>query len=160
MVTNVLMSIHPEYAEAILLGTKRYELRRMRPQFPPGTIVWLYATKPRGAIVGCFESGEIIAGAPWTLWRSLGSDLGIESKAFRAYVAGCERVFAIEIRAARPAPSDLPMPAGLIPPQSYMYLPVQGDQPSLWKGLESPCAGRLSDVAAMTWPKMGAMGSS
>jgi predicted transcriptional regulator len=160
MVTNVLMSIHPQYAEAILLGTKRYELRRMRPQFPPGTIVWLYATKPMGAIVGCFESGEIIAGAPQTLWRSIGSQLGIDSKAFRAYVAGCERVFAIEIRGASAAPSDLPMPAGLIPPQSYMYLPVQVDQPSLWEGLEMPVARRLSEAVAMTWPKMRTMGSS
>jgi predicted transcriptional regulator len=160
VVTNVLMSIHPKYAEAILRGTKRYELRRMRPQFPPGTLVWLYATKPRGAIVGCFESGQIISGPPQTMWRSIGADLGIESKAFRAYVAGCERVFAIEIRAACPAPSDLPMPAGLTPPQSYMYLPVQVDQPALWKGLESPSVGRLSEVTAMTWPKMGAMGSS
>jgi predicted transcriptional regulator len=160
MVTNVLMSIHPQYAEAILLGTKRYELRRMRPQFPPGTIVWLYATKPRGAIVGCFESGEIIAGAPQTLWRSIGAQLGIDSKAVRAYVAGCERVFAIEIRGASPAPSDLPIPAGLIPPQSYMYLPVQVDQPSLWEGLEMPTARRLSKAVAMTWPKMRKMGSS
>lgn len=160
MVTNVLMSIHPQYAEAILLGTKRYELRRMRPQFPPGTIVWLYATKPRGAIVGCFESGDIIAGAPWTLWRSIGSDLAIESKAFRAYVAGCERVFAIEIRGVRPAPSDFQMPAGLMAPQSYMYLPVQVDQQSFWEGVDMPRAGRLSEAVATTWPKMPSMGSS
>jgi len=144
VVTTVLMSIHPRYAEAIVRGTKRYELRRTRPQFPPGSIVWVYATKPRGAIVGYFESGQIISGPPQTLWRSIGADLGIEAKAFRAYVAGCERVFAIEIRSARPAPNDLPMPVGFIPPQSYMYLPAQDDPPSLWKGLEPKVAGRPS----------------
>jgi predicted transcriptional regulator len=158
MVTHVLMSIHPKYAEAILVGTKRYELRRARPNFLPGTIVWLYATKPRGAIVGCFESGEILSGPPQTMWRSIGSDLGIESKAFRAYVSGCERVFAIEIREARPAQNDLPMPPGLIPPQSYMYLPVH--LPFLKKGLQMQAARQVPEKVDLTSPKMHAMGSS
>jgi predicted transcriptional regulator len=159
VVTNVLMSIHPKYAEAILQGAKRYELRRTRPQFPPGTIVWLYATKPRGAVVGCFESGQILSGPPQTLWRSIGNDLGIELKAFRSYVSGCERVFAIEIREARSAPNDLPMPTGMIPPQSYRYLPVQGDEPFTFKGFERPAASPLTEATGLGWPRLSGMGS-
>lgn len=159
MVTHVLMSIHPKYAEAILLGRKRYELRRARPQFPAGTIVWLYATKPRGAIVGWFESGQVVSGPPQTLWRSLGNDLGVDSKAFKAYVSGCERVFAIEIRGARPAPSDLPMPPGLLPPQSYRYLPAETSLPLFQSGYKTKEVGALSETPYPVCLKLEAMGS-
>jgi hypothetical protein len=33
MTPGVLMSIHPQYADAILAGTKTVELRRRRPSF-------------------------------------------------------------------------------------------------------------------------------
>jgi predicted transcriptional regulator len=160
MVRHVLMSIHPQYAEAIVLGHKRYEIRRARPQFPAGTIVWLYATKPRGAIVGWFESGQVIDGPPQTLWRSLKNELGIDSKAFKAYVSGCERVFAIEIRWARPAPSDLPMPRGLLPPQSYRYLPAETNLPLFQKSNKPPDGSLKIKSPHPAWLKMQAMGSS
>jgi predicted transcriptional regulator len=134
LVTQVLMSVHPRYAEAILEGKKRYEIRRARPQFPPGTIVWLYATKPRSAIVGWFESGEVISAEPRNLWLRFSETLCIEPEAFEQYVSGRDCVSAIEIRDVQ-AMTDLPMPRGLMPPQSYRYL-----APSIVQSL------RLSDV--------------
>jgi predicted transcriptional regulator len=122
MVEQVLMSIHPQYAVAIFEGRKRYELRRSRPQFAAGTIVWLYATRPRAAIVGWFEAGDVISGKPIDLWLGLRQNLGVNWSDYRSYLSGCQRAFAIEIRHSQPIPQDVPMPPGLRVPQSYRYL--------------------------------------
>lgn len=116
------MSLRPQYANAILQGTKLYEIRRTRPQFVPGTVVWLYATKPIGAIVGSFEVGVVISGEPSKLWHRFGQSFGVESGAFQKYVRGREQVFAIQVLNVRPA--VFPLPPGLTPPQSYRYLKV------------------------------------
>ena len=48
-----LMSIHPEYANAILAGRKTVEFRK-RPIGDDVTHVIVYATAPTGAVVGAF----------------------------------------------------------------------------------------------------------
>jgi len=160
LVSQVLMSVHPQYAEAILEGKKRYEIRRARPQFPPGTIVWLYATKPRSAIVGWFESGEVISAKPKSLWLRYSEALCVEPEAFEQYVTGRDCVFAIEIRTVQ-ATTDLPMPQGLTPPQSYRYLAPEVLKSS---GLSHATFGDIDALppktGALTPPKIASVGSS
>lgn len=60
---NIVMSIHPKHAEAILNGTKTVEFRKTRPRKPFGMVI-VYATAPVKRIVGQFEVSEIIAEPP------------------------------------------------------------------------------------------------
>jgi len=121
VVTSVLMSVKERFAEAILGQSKRYELRRVRPRIAPGATVWLYATKPRGAVVGRFEAGEILSSSPAELWRAIGPHTGVTRKEFMAYFSGCDVAHAIEVK--RPIRTDpQPLPDAGRAPQSYRFL--------------------------------------
>jgi predicted transcriptional regulator len=116
---NVLMSIKPEYVNAIVEGTKTVELRRKRPSFEPGTTVIIYSSSPAKRVEASFKTGEIHEAAPSTLWRKVSKIAGVTKSAFDDYFDGCEIAYAIEVESARRLePSELPMR----PPQSYMFL--------------------------------------
>ncbi len=116
---DVLMSIRPGYAEAILSGAKTFELRRRRPSFAPGSRVVVYSSSPDQRLLGTFEAGEIHEQSPSKLWRIVSQAAGISRKDFDAYFAGCEVGYAIEVR----SPTRLdPEPLRFRPPQSYLFL--------------------------------------
>src|ERR1700730_5378670 len=68
--TNRLMflSIRPLFAELILQGVKRVELRRVRPATHPGTLVLLYASSPTMKLVGICEIESILESTPEDVW--------------------------------------------------------------------------------------------
>ncbi len=72
----VLMSIQPEYAEAILRGEKLVEFRK-RPVADDVTHVIVYATMPVGAIVGAFTVAGQETSSPMNLWKEFGQGAGI-----------------------------------------------------------------------------------
>jgi predicted transcriptional regulator len=119
VVSAVLMSIKPTYAEAIFNGTKTVELRRKRPSFEPGTTVLVYSSSPNRALEGAFETGEVIALAPRLLWRKVSRRAGVDRATFDSYFDGCDLAFAIEvINPRRIKKSRLTFR----PPQSYLFL--------------------------------------
>lgn len=61
---NVLLSIDPEYAEAILDGEKRFEYRRTVPDRHPPYREVLYATAPVSAAIGAAYVGNVLAMRP------------------------------------------------------------------------------------------------
>ncbi len=116
---NVLMSIRPQYAEAILSGSKRYELRRRRPSFAAGSRVIVYSSSPDQRLLGTFEAGTIHNADPETLWKLVAAHAGLDHSAFAAYFKGCGVAYAIEVR----SPQRLePAPLRFRPPQSYLFL--------------------------------------
>jgi predicted transcriptional regulator len=116
---DVLMSIRPEYAEAILSGAKIYELRRRRPSFAAGSRVVVYSSSPDQKLLGTFEAGEVHEAEPKALWEVVREEACITAEAFDAYFEGCRVAYAIEIR----APTRLvPKPLRIRPPQSYLFL--------------------------------------
>lgn len=119
MVTDVLMSIRPVYADAILDGRKTFELRRRRPSFARGTRVLVYSSAPHQKLQGTFEVGRVLADEPDALWNEVGDYAGIERDAFDAYFEGCARAYAIEVEnPKRIKPARL----SIRPPQSYLFL--------------------------------------
>lgn len=119
MVSDVLMSIRPVYADAILSGGKTVELRRRRPSFAVGTRVLIYATSPEQRVWGEFEVGGVVEDAPAALWHTVAHRAGIDRATFDAYFGGSETAYAIEIvNARRIAPTPIP----IRPPQSYQFL--------------------------------------
>jgi predicted transcriptional regulator len=116
---DVLMSIRPEYAEAILSGSKTIELRRRRPSFAVGSQVVVYSSSPDRRLLGTFEAGQVYEAKPDDLWKKVKSKAGINRAAFDTYFQGCAVACAIEVREPRRLE---PLPLRFRPPQSYLFL--------------------------------------
>lgn len=120
----VLLSIKPDYAEAIFAGRKTVEFRRSRIGDDVQFII-VYATQPVGRIIGWFEVGGVVEATPSKLWRDF-SDVGaVDRRSYLDYFADAKRAFGIIVRGA----TRLPVPAGLDeiriglrPPQSFQYV--------------------------------------
>lgn len=119
MVTAVLMSIKPAYADAIFEGLKTVELRRKRPSFAVGTTILVYSSSPNRALEGAFESGDVLALPPSKLWRKVSSQAGVDRATFDAYFDGCDIGYAIEITNPRRIKQAR---LSFRPPQSYLFL--------------------------------------
>jgi predicted transcriptional regulator len=116
---SVLMSIRPEYAEAILSGEKTVELRRRRPSFPPGTRVLIYSSAPDQKLLGTFEVGAIHEASPQGLWRKVAKRAGVDHETYETYFEGCQTAYGIEARSVRRLK---PRQLRIRPPQSYFFL--------------------------------------
>ena len=127
MVSDVLMAIRPQFADRILSGSKQYEVRRSRPGFRKGSTVWIYATKPCGAVIGLFEAGEIVEASSAGLWRALGPRLGVTRAELEQYLVGKDRAFAIKVLRPRRLDASVDLPRGVVVPQSYRYLRREAD---------------------------------
>jgi predicted transcriptional regulator len=116
---NVLMSIRPDYAEAILSGVKTVEFRRRRPSFQPGTRVLIYSSAPDKKLLGTFEVAAIHEASPHGLWRNVAKQAGISHADYQAYFEGCAKAYGIEVRRVRRLK---PRRLHMRPPQSYLFL--------------------------------------
>lgn len=122
--TVVLLSIHPEYAEAILDGTKQVEFRKS--PFPRDlTHVVIYATAPVQKVVGWFQVDSTEEASPARLWRKYRAVGGIERSRFATYYAGRDRAVALLVSGAERFAEGIPLSVladDLVPPQNYRYL--------------------------------------
>lgn len=125
---TLLLSIHHEYAEAILNGTKTYELRRICPKVGPGDRVLLYVTAPVSAIYGYFEIDEILTGPPTHLWKLIKGSANLTRQQIHTYLHGASAPCAI--KTGQVERLSTPINIGSIrrhwadfhPPQSYRYV--------------------------------------
>lgn len=123
----VLMSIHPEFADAIMRGDKTVEFRR-RPIGSDVTHVIVYATAPVSAVVAAFSVAGQEVDTPGRLWRKFSRVAGISRRRFFDYYE--ERETGAGIRVGDvfipDAPLKLAESLGVSrPPQSYQYIPPQ-----------------------------------
>ena len=95
IVDSALISIKPIYADAILSGAKTIELRRRIPALSMGTVLWIYATRPRGAVVGTAMVSAIIKGTPEEIWAACSDHAAIDRCTFDAYFDGSTSAFGI-----------------------------------------------------------------
>lgn len=124
----LLLSIRPEFAIKIFQGTKRVELRRVKPRVSQGHGVLVYVSSPAKELKGAFEVKDVLEAAPSQLWRTVGSESGITREEFESYFEGAETGYAIRIQRAW----EFDQPQSLTslrrrlpkfaPPQSYHYL--------------------------------------
>lgn len=126
--THLLISLEPRHATSILAGTKSVELRRRTMRINTGDLVWLYAKKPIGAVVGYAVVSTCVESAPSSVWRQYGSVSGILKTEFATYFDGAASAFAVELS----SPKTLRHPVNLDdlrttipdfhPPQFYCRL--------------------------------------
>lgn len=80
---DVLLSIKPKFAEAIMDGRKRYELRKKKNSPKKDiNLVYIYATSPVQKIIGIFKISNIIEDSPIALWDRLNDHAGISEEKF------------------------------------------------------------------------------
>ena len=124
---NVLLSIKPHYAEAILSGTKKYEFRKT--EFKRRSIgrVYLYANGSDSTIVGSFEIESTIRGTPETIWERCNEHGGITREDFFTYFDGSKQAFAYKIKNPCRFYGEIDINSVLesfkAPPQSFYYFP-------------------------------------
>ena len=93
---DALISIKPRFAKSILIGKKRYELRRRAIKLEVGTRLWIYATLPIGAIQGYAYIKAIHYGSPKELKRFINkSEISILE--YDDYFLGSKQACAIEL---------------------------------------------------------------
>jgi predicted transcriptional regulator len=118
------MSIRPQFANAILDGTKRVEFRKRRLAVDVSRVV-IYTTSPVQAVVGEFTIADQVVGTPHALWRRYASVAGIDRAAFFKYFEGSTDAVGIVIDRVveykTPRSLDEIEP-GARPPQSFFYL--------------------------------------
>lgn len=84
-VTPFLISIHPQYVQAILTGLKRVECRKSAIGLTPGDWLFLYATAPVKAILGTARVSALYRGSPAALWAEHQAKTCVRKEDFDAY---------------------------------------------------------------------------
>ena len=120
---SILMSIKPEYATQIFLGSKRYEYRKRIPK-QPFKRVYVYASFPVKKIIGSFVVDYVLQGEPRELWKETCKYAGIDALAYKQYFSNSEIGYALHVSATKLF--DIPVDPylefhGFKAPQSFMY---------------------------------------
>lgn len=122
---NVLLSIKPKYADAILRGEKRYEFRKTLFKRTDIDRILIYSSSPVKKIVGSFEVGKIVEGKPTKLWDELSYEAGIDEAEFFEYYENKDKGFAIEITNLQQFDEPIDpkqLNSKFVPPQSFCYI--------------------------------------
>lgn len=120
---NVLLSIKPKYANAILAGVKLVEFRKLTFKKEIER-VYIYSSAPEQRIIGYFTIDNIVSDTPKRLWRQF-SDVGsISEQDFFEYFANKEVGYSIKIKSVKKftkSKNPKEIFENFVPPQSYMY---------------------------------------
>lgn len=121
--SQMLLSIKPQYVKKIISGKKKYEFRKFHCREGVDTIV-IYATAPMKKVVGEVNLLDIIEGDVEYVWRETRGFGGIQKKDYKAYYK--EREVAIAYQLGEVTLYDEPktlsdLGLGYVP-QSFAYL--------------------------------------
>lgn len=97
----VLLSVRSPHLERILDGSKTVEFRRRPWSVADGSVVLLYGSRNRRAIVGSFIVDGTETGPVNRLWRSHGNQSGLTRAEFMAYFDGAMSATAISVAGVR-----------------------------------------------------------
>ena len=115
-----LLSIKPEFAEAIFSGKKKFEYRKNIFKKNVKKIR-VYATKPVGKIIGEFLIDEILKDTPQNLWEKTHQDSGVTKEFFMQYFQGKKIGYAIKIKEYTRYDEPKCPDSKFIAPQSFVY---------------------------------------
>lgn len=122
---DVLLSIKPKFAEAIIDGRKRYEFRKIKFANKDINWVYIYSTSPVKKIIGIFKISSIIEDSPSALWDRLKDHAGISEEEFFNYFRDNEKGFALEIKDVQKFENPIDpktLIPNFVPPQSFHYI--------------------------------------
>ncbi len=120
---NVILSIKPKFAEAILSGEKKFEFRKIRFKEDVQT-VYIYCSSPVKKITGSFTYKNIVKDTPEKLWEKFGDDGNIDKDDFFKYFKNKKTGYSICIDSINKFPYCLDpyeIFQDFTPPQSFRY---------------------------------------
>lgn len=120
---NVLLSIKPKYANAILDGQKLVEFRKLAFKKEIER-VYIYSSAPEQRIIGYFIIEDIISDTPEQLWKQFSKVGSISEEDFFDYFANKQIGYSIKIKSVnkfRKSKNPKDIFKNFVPPQSYMY---------------------------------------
>ncbi|WP_242841508.1 hypothetical protein [Faecalispora jeddahensis] len=119
----MLLSINPEHVENIMLGTKRFEFRKVRCKAEIDKII-IYSTAPIQQVVAEAEVKEIFEGSPEEIWKKTSEFAGISKQFFDKYYEGRSRAVAYEFGTIIRYNTPKPLSAFGVSnaPQSFVYV--------------------------------------
>ena len=130
--SQVILSLKPQYAELILSGEKTIELRNRVVRMEPGTVIWIYATKPVGGIVALAELDSIVHDTPSEIWLRFQREMCIDRAHFDSYIDNRESVSALKLSSVRKLKQLVTLDwirrsiGSFQPPQFYARLSIDG----------------------------------
>ena len=83
---QAILSLKPQFADLILSGEKTVELRNRVVRMEPGTVIWIYATKPVGGIVARAELDSVVHDTPSEIWIRFEREMCIDRAHFDSYI--------------------------------------------------------------------------
>lgn len=101
MSNNIILSIHPQYAELIENGSKIYEIRIRKANITKGTRIWIYKTLPAATISSYAELDDILVLTPEIAWKKHAKNMCIPQKSFNKYVKGKKEIYLLKIKNVR-----------------------------------------------------------
>lgn len=122
--TNVLLSIKPKYAQAIIAGIKKVEFRKKIFKRPVDK-VYIYSSSPAKKIIGYFTFSEIIEDTPAELWSKFQNVGFIDKADFFNYFKDSEKGFAIivdDVKKLKKGIDPIEFFENFCAPQSYIYI--------------------------------------
>lgn len=129
MADNLVMSIKPQFAESIMNGNKKVEIRRVFSKKWQGSRVSLYASAPISSLIGSATILRVTESKPEEIWEHYNVDLGCTRDDFIEYIDTADEVFAIELNDIQPFTANIPLSqinsllgSELKAPQSYLGL--------------------------------------
>ena len=120
---NVLLSIKPKYANAILAREKLVEFRKLTFKKEIER-VYIYSSAPEQRIIGYFIIENIDTGSPKELWEKYNDVGSISEEDFFEYFAKKEIGYSIKIKSVnkfKKSKNPKDIFKNFVPPQSYMY---------------------------------------
>ena len=127
--SQAIISLKPRYAELVLSGAKTVELRNRVVRLKPGTLIWIYATRPVARIVGIAEVESVVHANPAEIWRRFGEAICVDRRGFDSYTRNRALVSALVFISVRQLGEFMTLDwirrsvRAFQPPQFYARLP-------------------------------------
>lgn len=95
--SQILLSIRPEYVESIFKGTKCFEYRKIKFAREDVNKILIYCTAPIKKVVGEAEILEVIEDTPPAVWEKTKDYAGIDKEFFDKYYKNKEKAIAYRL---------------------------------------------------------------
>lgn len=129
---QAILSLKPQFVDLILSGEKTVELRNRIVRMEPGTVIWIYATRPVGGIVALAELVSVVHDTPAEIWIRFEREMCIDKSHFDSYINNRESVSALILSSVRELKQSVTLDwirrsvGSFQPPQFYSRLSLDG----------------------------------
>lgn len=121
--TDILISIRPQFVNLIISGQKTVEIRNRPVRLASGSKLWIYSTLPKGCIEAVATVHSVEVNSPDSIWKRFQDKTGLSEEAFLMYINGADQISAIVLRDVKSLDPSLTLQdlrsqvSGFVPPQ-------------------------------------------